>query len=90
MGLPHTFPQPSQEALDAGVLSDEDAEENVRAIHEELIREALFVLHSLDAVLDARRLGVDGRVNATSRLVPARMPAWPIPEPTHYHPSPTT
>jgi hypothetical protein len=62
----NTFPQPTQEALDTCVLSDEDAEpENVRAIHEEHVREALFVLHSLDAVLDARRLGVDPTTGKT-------------------------
>jgi hypothetical protein len=55
-----TFPQPTPEAIDAGVVSDEDAApENVRAIHEEHTRELLMVLHDLDAVLDARRLGID-------------------------------
>jgi hypothetical protein len=55
-----TFPQPMPAAIDAGVLSNEDAApENVRALHEEHARELLMVLHDLDAVLDARRLGVD-------------------------------
>ena len=64
-----TFPQPTPEALEAGIVSDEDAEpENVRAIHDEHARELLAVLHDLDAVLDARRRGVDpatGRVPTT-------------------------
>jgi len=55
-----TFPQPTPEAIDAGVVSDEDAApQNVRAIHEEHARQMLAVLRDLDAVLDARRKGVD-------------------------------
>ena len=55
-----SFPQPTQEALDAGILLDEDAEpENVKALHDEHAREALAALRSIDTVLDARRRGVD-------------------------------
>jgi len=55
-----TFPAPTPEALDAGILDDEDCEpENVRAIHEEHAREVLAALRDLDEALDARRLGLD-------------------------------
>jgi len=55
-----TFPQPSDDAIDNGVISQEDAApENIKALHQEHAREALFYLHSLDTVLDARRKGVD-------------------------------
>lgn len=50
-----TFPQPTPEAINAGVISDEDAApENLRGIHEEHAGEALAVLRDLDRVLDAR------------------------------------
>jgi hypothetical protein len=85
-----TFPEPMPEAIDAGVISDEDATpENVRALHAEHARESLAVLHDLDRVLDARRRGVDPRNNkvpilreATERLrkffdtEPARLDRW--------------
>ena len=55
-----TFPQPTQEALDAGVLTEEDTEpENLKSLHDEHAREALAALESIDKVLDARRRGVD-------------------------------
>jgi hypothetical protein len=54
------FPEPISEAIDAGIVSDEDATpEGIRAIHDEHAREARMTLHDLDAVLDARRRGVD-------------------------------
>jgi hypothetical protein len=68
-----TFPQPTQEALDGGIIPDEDTRpENIRAIHDEHARELLGVLHELDAVLDARRRGVDPRNNKTPMLAPAQ------------------
>ena len=55
-----TFPQPSPEAIEAGIVTDEDAEpENIRTIHEEHARELFAALHALDVMLDARRRGVD-------------------------------
>jgi hypothetical protein len=55
-----TFPRPTARAIKAGVISDEDTTpQAIRAIHEEHAREALATLHDLDAVLDARRRGVD-------------------------------
>jgi hypothetical protein len=57
-----TFPQPTPEAIDAGIVSEEDATpDGVRSIHEEHARELLMGLHDLDAVLNARRIGVDPR-----------------------------
>jgi hypothetical protein len=68
-----TFPQPTPEAIDAGVISDEDAApENLRALHEEHAREALAVLRDLDRVLDARRRGVDPRNNKPPMLKEAK------------------
>ena len=55
-----SFPEPTPEAIQAGVVAYEDCTpEAVRAIHDEHAREAMAVLHDLDAVLDARRRGVD-------------------------------
>lgn len=55
-----TFPQPTDDAIDNGVISQEDATlENIKALHQEHAREALFYPHNLDTVLDARRKGVD-------------------------------
>lgn len=68
-----TFPQPTPEAIEAGVVSDEDTEpESVKAIHEEHARELLMTLHDLDAVLDARRRGVDPRNNKAPMLAEAK------------------
>jgi hypothetical protein len=51
---------PVPEAIEAGIVTDEDTEpENIRAIHEEHARELFAALHSLKVVLDARRRGVD-------------------------------
>jgi len=67
------FPPALQEAIDNGVLSEEDAgPENVKAIHDEHAREGLAVLHDLDAVLDARRRGVDPRNNKKPMLHEAK------------------
>lgn len=85
-----TFPQPLPEAIEAGMVSDEDAEpENIRAIHEEHAREMFAALLALDVMLDARRRGVDpetGHAPATQagheRLQtlfatePARLERW--------------
>ncbi len=55
-----SFPEPTPEAIDAGVISNEDTTpEGIRAIHDEHARELLMTLHDWDAVLDARRRGVD-------------------------------
>ena len=55
-----TFPEPTEEALEAGILLDEDNHpENTKALHDEHAHQALAILHDLDAVLDARRRGVD-------------------------------
>lgn len=68
-----TFPQPTPEAIDAGVVSDEDCTlEAIRTIHEEHAREAMAVLQEMDIVSDARRRGVDPRNNKTPMLEPAR------------------
>jgi len=55
-----TFPQPIEQAIEAGRLCEEDCTpENVKSIHEEHARELLTIVHDLDAVMDARRRGVD-------------------------------
>jgi hypothetical protein len=53
-----TFPEPLPQAIEAGILEDDDID-TVRWIHLEHAKEALAVLHELDAVLDARRRGVN-------------------------------
>jgi len=66
-----TFPEPTEGAIDAGVISDEDlTPEGIRSIHDEHAREIEAVLTQLDTVLDARRRGVNpetGRVPRTEK-----------------------
>ena len=69
-----TFPQPTPGALEAGVISDDDAEpQNVRALHGEHARELLAVLHDIDALADARRRGVDPATGNAPRTEATRM-----------------
>jgi hypothetical protein len=57
-----SFPPPLPEALDAGILSDEDVEpENIRAIHDEQGRQLLATLRDLNFIGDARRRLFDPR-----------------------------
>ncbi len=57
-----SFPEPTEQAIEAGTISAEDLHPaGIRSIHEEPAREMLATLHDLDAVLDARRRGVDPR-----------------------------
>jgi hypothetical protein len=68
-----TFPSPIPQAIDAGVIADEDAQpENLPAIHDEHAREMLMVLHDLNAVLDARRRGVDPMTGKPPRTPAAK------------------
>jgi hypothetical protein len=63
-----SFPEPTEEAIDAGILQPEDAtDEGIRSIHEEHARELLVVLNDLSAVMDARRMGVDPATGRTPR-----------------------
>jgi hypothetical protein len=55
-----SFPQPTEGAVENGIISDEDlAPESIQAIHREHAREMLAALHDIDAVMDARRRGID-------------------------------
>jgi hypothetical protein len=86
----NTFPEPTAEAIEAGVIQPEDTEpENIKSIHEEHAREALTALHDLDTVLDARRRGVDPatgrpprtaasreRLHKVFKTEPARLEQW--------------
>lgn len=68
-----TFPQPTDEAIDAGKILDEDnTPEGIKAIHDEHAREGLAALHDLDAVLDARRRGVDPDTGKSPRTHASR------------------
>ncbi len=63
-----TFPQPTDEAIDAGTISDEDnVPFAIEAIHDEHARELFSILHDLDAVMDARRRGVDPQTGKPPR-----------------------
>jgi hypothetical protein len=68
-----SFPEPTEQAIEAGAISAEDMHpEGIRSIHEEQTREMLATLHDLDAVLDARRRGVDPRNNKAPMLKEAK------------------
>lgn len=55
-----SFPQPTDEAIENGVLDEDDREpENLKSLHENYARQCLAILATLDKVLDARRRGVD-------------------------------
>lgn len=55
-----TFPQPTDQAIDAGIIDELDFEPaNLRALHDNYARECLANLQQFDTVLDARRCGVD-------------------------------
>jgi hypothetical protein len=55
-----SFPQPSDAAIEAGTIADEDCTpEGIKLIHAEHAREAAATLCAWDAVRDARRRGVD-------------------------------
>ena len=66
-----SFPAPLEAAIEAGRIHEDDAEpENLRSLHEEHAQHALVLLSDLEAVLDARRRGVDpqtGRPPRTSK-----------------------
>jgi hypothetical protein len=63
-----SFPEPLEEAITTGKLHEEDAEpENVKSLHDEHARHALVILSDLDAVLDARRRGVDPSTDKAPR-----------------------
>jgi hypothetical protein len=66
-----SFPEPLEEAIEAGKLNEDDAvPENLKALHEEHAQHLLTLLSDLDALLDARRRGVDpqtGRVPRTPK-----------------------
>ena len=50
-----SFPQPLPEAIDAGIIGDEDIEpENIRAIHQEQGRQLLATLRDISFIADAR------------------------------------
>jgi hypothetical protein len=61
-----TFPQPTQEAVDAGVITDEQLDD-LPALHDEHARELLGILESIDTVKDAERRGVDPRTGKPPR-----------------------
>lgn len=61
-----SFPEPLEEAIETGRLNEDDAApDNLKSLHEEHARHLLVLLAELDAVLDAKRRGVDPR---TGRL----------------------
>jgi hypothetical protein len=80
-----TFPEPLPDAIEAGTVSEEDAEpENLLAMHEELARQLLHVLVERDEIADARRGGVNPKTGArpTSRGATERLKMFFETEPT--------
>src|SRR5690348_8648004 len=63
-----SFPGTLDEAIEAGKLHEDDADpENLRSLHEEHARHALALLSDLDAVMDAKRRGIDPRSGKAPR-----------------------
>jgi|SRR5665213_411352 len=55
-----SFPLPSDEAIDNGVLDESDRQpENLKSLHENYARQCLATLAALDKLMDARRRGID-------------------------------
>jgi hypothetical protein len=55
-----SFPQPTDAAIDKGVLDETDLEpNNLKSLHENYASQCLSVLAARDKVMDARRKGVD-------------------------------
>jgi len=68
-----TFPRPTDEAIKAGIISEDDCNpDSIRSLHEEHARQALAALRALDTVLDARRGGVDPGTGKKPRSHAAR------------------
>lgn len=68
-----SFPQPTEEAIDGGVLDETDREpENLKALHEAYAGQCLATLTALDKVLDARRCGVDPGTGSKPRTHASR------------------
>jgi hypothetical protein len=60
-----TFPELMEDAIDSGIVSEDDAEpENLKAMHGELARQLLQVLTDQDDIANARRRGVDPKTGA--------------------------
>ncbi len=60
------FPQPSDEALDVGVIDACVCQpENLKSLHEDYARQSLATLQAIDATRDARRQGVDPATGKT-------------------------
>jgi hypothetical protein len=79
-----TYPPPLADAIEAGVLAEEDAEPaNVKSMHEELARQLLAVLAEGDAISDARRCGTDPRTGGrpTTRAAQERLQKYLAEEP---------
>jgi hypothetical protein len=68
-----SFPQPTDEAIDNGVLDESDRQpENLKSLHESYARQCLATLAELDKVTDARRQGVDPGTGRKPRTHVAR------------------
>ncbi len=71
------FPQPTPEAIDAGLIEPEEAgPESVRAIHGAHAAELLGVLRDMDAEADARRGTGSAMVRVDQAAEPSRLRRW--------------
>lgn len=67
------YPQPTEDALDAGILDPSDAQpENVKALHEQHAADALAILRAIDQVKDARSRSTDPSTGKRPRTHAAR------------------
>ena len=67
------LPQPTDEAIDAGVVDESDREPaNLKSLHEDYACQCLATLKALDTVMDAHRKGVDPDTGKPTRTHAAR------------------
>ena len=68
-----TFPQPLEEAIDAGVIDGDQLDEaGIRSIHDELARQCLVVMADLDALREASERGINPLTGKAPRTAKQR------------------
>lgn len=68
-----TFPQPLEEAIDAGVIDGDQLDEaSIRSMHDELARQCLCVMADLDALREASERGINPLTGKAPRTAKQR------------------